>query len=108
MRLYLVQDGEAKSEAEDPERSLTMRGKGRPGKSPAPQKGWASVLRESITAARRAEKTFWKVNEQRDPDIKRSIQFRSYPSLCHPVKDWLTSLRDTEYSLLVRQACLPL
>jgi phosphohistidine phosphatase len=26
MRLYLVQHGEAKSEAEDPERSLTMRG----------------------------------------------------------------------------------
>jgi len=26
MRLYLVQHGEAKSEAEDPERSLTVRG----------------------------------------------------------------------------------
>jgi phosphohistidine phosphatase SixA len=26
MRLYLMQHGEAKSEAEDPERSLTMRG----------------------------------------------------------------------------------
>jgi len=31
MRLYLVQHGEAKSEAEDPERSLTVRGEGKSG-----------------------------------------------------------------------------
>ena len=32
MRLYLVQHGEAKSEAEDPERSLTKRGEEETGK----------------------------------------------------------------------------
>jgi len=46
MRLYLVQHGEAKSEAEDPERSLTIREKRRQRRSRAPRKGsrsWTAV-----------------------------------------------------------------
>ena len=58
MRLYLVQHGEANSETEDPERSLTVRGEEETRKISGATKRWPFVLQGSITAGRRgAEQT---------------------------------------------------
>jgi phosphohistidine phosphatase SixA len=66
MRLYLVQHGKAKSEAEDPERSLTVRGEEESG-----DEGAKAVLfrYSAILCLEKKEPRRWAINWFLKPEI---------------------------------------